>query len=206
MRTSPAARIPVLKPQLPATERLLPYLRRIDSTSVYSNFGPLALAFGRRLAQHFRLPAPSVVVAASGTAALIGAILATAGRASQERPLALVPAFTFIATASAAEACGYRVKVDDVDPKDFGLDPDRLLAEHDLDGVGLVVPVGAFGRPVDQKAWTEFRTRLGFRSSSTARRVSRPRRRRRIPLSATSPWRSASMRRKASASARAAVS
>ena len=159
---SPAARIPVLTPQLPTAERLLPYLRKIDAKRVYSNFGPLALEFGERLADHFRLHETGVIVAASGTAALIGAILATAGRASQDRPLAIVPAFTFIATAAAVEACGYRIRVADVDPEDFELDPDRLLADHDLDGVGLVVPVGAFGRAVDQEPWTEFRDRTGI--------------------------------------------
>ena len=151
-----------MRPQLPSAERLLPYLQRIDATRIYSNFGPLALEFGERLADHFGLPGTGVVVASSGTAALIGAILATAGRASQEKPLAVVPAFTFIATASAAEACGYRVQFADVDAQDFELDPLRLLAEHDLDGVGLVIPVGAFGQAVDQAAWKTFRDKTGI--------------------------------------------
>lgn len=152
----------MLRPQLPAAERLLPHLRKIDATRVYSNFGPLALEFGARLAHHFGLPETGVVVASSGTAALIGAILATAGRASPEKPLAVVPAFTFIATASAAEACGYRLRFVDVDREDFELDPKRLLAEHDLDGVGLVIPVGAFGQAVDQAAWKKFRDKTGI--------------------------------------------
>jgi dTDP-4-amino-4,6-dideoxygalactose transaminase len=37
-----------------------------------------------------------------------------------------------------------------------------LLAEHALDRVGVVVPVGAFGRAVDQAAWTAFRDKTGI--------------------------------------------
>ena len=157
-----ALKIPVLKPRLPAVEQLLPYLQRIDASRVYSNFGPLAREFGERLSHHFGLPQHGVIVAASGTAALTGAILATAGRASQDRPVAIVPAFTFVATASAVEACGYRVQFADVDPDDFVLDPARLLTEHALDRVGLVIPVGAFGRAVDQAAWKAFRDETGI--------------------------------------------
>ncbi len=159
---SPATKIPVMKPRLPAMEQLAPYLRRIDASRIYSNFGPLARELGERLAKHFGLREPTVVVAASGTAALVGAILATAGRATPDRPLAIVPAFTFVATASAVEACGYRILLADVDPKDFLLDPARLAADHTLDRVGLVVPVGAFGRAVDQAVWRAFRDKTGI--------------------------------------------
>ncbi len=159
---SPATKIPVLRPRLPAMEQLAPYLRRIDASRIYSNFGPLARELGERLAKHFGLLEPTVVVAASGTAALVGAILATAGRASPDKPLAVVPAFTFVATASAVEACGYRILLADVGPDDFLLDPTRLAADHSLDRVGLVVPVGAFGRAVDQAAWRAFRDKTGI--------------------------------------------
>jgi dTDP-4-amino-4,6-dideoxygalactose transaminase len=159
---SSATKIPVLRPRLPTMDQLAPYLRRIDASRIYSNFGPLARELGERLAKHFGLLEPTVVVAASGTAALVGAILATAGRASPDKPLAVVPAFTFVATASAAEACGYRILLADVDPDDFLLDPARLAADHRLDRVGLVVPVGAFGRAVDQAAWKDFRDKTGI--------------------------------------------
>ena len=43
--------IPVLRPLLPRAERLLPYLRRIDETRIYSNHGPLSGELERRLAE-----------------------------------------------------------------------------------------------------------------------------------------------------------
>ncbi len=153
---------PVLRPLLPLAERLLPYLRIIDANRIYTNFGPLALELSRRLTAHFLLPNDSVVVAASGTAALIGAILGSAGRAQAERPLAVIPGLTFVATAAAAEACGYRLHLMDVDPESFLLDPARLLLDPEINRVNVVIPVAAFGRPVDQADWRQFREKTGI--------------------------------------------
>ncbi len=161
MKKLPQPPTPVLRPLLPPAERLLPYLRLIDSTRIYSNFGPLARELGRRISELLSLPPESVVTAASGTAALIGAILACAGRAREERPLAIVPSFTFVATVAAVEACGYEVRLLDVDSESFLLDPARAGSYEAIDRVGVVVPVAPFGRPVDQKAWREFRRKTG---------------------------------------------
>jgi dTDP-4-amino-4,6-dideoxygalactose transaminase len=100
--------VPVLRPRLPTAERLLPYLRRIDLTRIYSNHGPLGSELAERLASMLQLPEGGIVCAGSGTAALAGAVLATAGRGTPARPLALLPAFTFVATAAAVEHCDRR--------------------------------------------------------------------------------------------------
>ena len=49
--------IPVLRPQLPSAERLLPYLRRIDDARIYSNWGPLSVELEGRLAERLGVPA-----------------------------------------------------------------------------------------------------------------------------------------------------
>jgi dTDP-4-amino-4,6-dideoxygalactose transaminase len=152
---------PVLQPRLAEAERLLPYLRQIDANRVYANFGPLALELSRRLGARFSLAGENVITAASGTAALIGAILATVGRAGRERPLALVPGYSFVATAVAAEACGYEVQFADVDEKSLLLEPVQALAHPSLHRIGLVIPVGAFGRAVAQSGWRQFRDTTG---------------------------------------------
>jgi dTDP-4-amino-4,6-dideoxygalactose transaminase len=152
----------VLRPRLPGAERLEPYLKRIDETRVYTNWGPLVMDFEARLCDHLQLPAGGVTSAGSGTDALVGAILGTAGRAGEERPLALLPAFTFIATAAAVEQCGYRPYLADVDAESWMLEPERLLDHPELDHVGLVVAVAPFGRPVRQDGWRAFRERTGI--------------------------------------------
>jgi dTDP-4-amino-4,6-dideoxygalactose transaminase len=160
--SSATQRVPVLRPLLPRYEALEPYLRRIDATRVYSNYGPLVLEFENRLYQHFGLPAGGLVSASSGTAGLVGAILASAGRAKAERPLVLLPAFTFVATAVAIEQCGYRACLADIDADSWMLDPERLLDHPQLDRIGVVLPVAPFGRPVPQSAWLNFRERTGI--------------------------------------------
>ena len=152
----------MLRPRLPATDRLVPYLRQIDAARVYTNHGPLATTLADGLAECLSLPRGGIACASSGTTALVGAILAVAGAAAKERPLALVPAFTFVATAQAAELAGYRSWITDVDPVTWMLDPERLLQHPALDRVGVVVPVAPFGRPVPPAPWLEFRRRTGI--------------------------------------------
>jgi dTDP-4-amino-4,6-dideoxygalactose transaminase len=154
--------IPVLRPQLPSAERLLPYLRRIDSARIYSNWGPLSVELEMRLAERLGVPAGGFSSASSGTAALVGTILSSAGRATPERPLALVPAFTFVGTAAAVELCGYEPYLFDVDANSWTLDPARVAGYPNLHQVGLVVPVAPFGRPVRQAGWIAFRDTAGI--------------------------------------------
>jgi dTDP-4-amino-4,6-dideoxygalactose transaminase len=156
------ATIPVLRPSLPSAEQLLPYLRRIDATRVYTSWGPLARELEEGLCRRFSLPLGGVVSAGSGTSGLTAAILTAAGRAAGGRRLAIVPALTFVATAAAAEACGYTLRIVDVDPETWQLDPERAAARTDLDEVAVVIPVAPFGRPVPQTVWLEFRERTGI--------------------------------------------
>src|SRR5512132_1949763 len=156
------ATIPVLRPRLPSAEQLLPYLRRIDATRVYTSWGPLVLELEERLCRRFSLPPGGVVSASSGTSALTAAILASAGRAASGRRFAIVPALTFAATAAAAESCGYTLRIADVDPETWHLDPERVAARADLDEVAVVIPVAPFGRPVPQEPWLECRERTGI--------------------------------------------
>jgi dTDP-4-amino-4,6-dideoxygalactose transaminase len=154
--------IPVLRPLLPTVDRLLPYLARIDESRTYSNWGPLVYELQERLCRGLEQPPGSIVCASSGTTALVGAILATAGRAASDRPLAVVPALTFVATPLAVEECGFAPVVADVDATTWSLDPSRLEQELDLDRVGLIVPVAPFGRPIAQRGWQTFRRRTGI--------------------------------------------
>lgn len=156
------ALVRVLRPSLPTADRLLRYLKRIDETRIYSNFGPLVLEFEARLCAKLGLAAGGVVSANTGTAGLVGAILATAGRAKGARTLALMPAYTFVATAVAAQECGYEPYLLDVDADTWMLDPEQLVDHPSLDRVGVVIPVAAFGKKLDPSAWLRFRDQTGI--------------------------------------------
>jgi dTDP-4-amino-4,6-dideoxygalactose transaminase len=72
-----------------------------------------------------------------------------------------VPSFTFTATATALELCGYEPYIMDVDATTWLLDPERILAHRELDRAGLIVPVAPFGRPVPQAVWRDVAIRTG---------------------------------------------
>jgi dTDP-4-amino-4,6-dideoxygalactose transaminase len=158
----PQPSIPVFRPQLPKSRDLLPYLQRIDGTRVYSNHGPLVLELERRLNDCLGMPSADVRCANSGTSALVGAILATAGRATAPRPWAVIPAFTFVATSAAVEQCGYQPYLVDVDAATWLLDPKMLIRHPMRERIGLVMPVATFGRPVPQAPWGDFRDETGI--------------------------------------------
>ncbi|WP_257604465.1 DegT/DnrJ/EryC1/StrS aminotransferase family protein [Pseudomonas sp. UMAB-08] len=149
--------IPVLVPDLPTAEMLLPWLRRIDATHCYTNFGPLVHEFEAALSSQW--PAAQVVSFSSGTAALeIGIAVLNLAPASQ----VLVPAFTFAATASAAVRNGLQPIFSDVAPGTWQLTPDiaRRVAQHHA--LALVIPVATFGCPVDVEAWDAFVEETGI--------------------------------------------
>jgi dTDP-4-amino-4,6-dideoxygalactose transaminase len=154
--------LPVYRPLLPPAEALLPYLREIDAARFYSNRGPLVWQLEQRLAALLGQPGHAVRLAASGTLALELAILAHAGRATPERPLALMPAFTFAATAQAAERCGYRPVFVDIASGRWTLDPATLAAHPSRAQAGLVVAVAAYGILPDTAALAALQTETGL--------------------------------------------
>lgn len=154
--------IPVNRPKLPVTDQLLPYLSTVDANRWYSNAGMLVERLMRRLSAFVNGSPDCLRLASSGTAALYGAILAKAGRARAERPLAFCAAYTFVATAAAAEQAGYQPYLVDVDPKSWTLEPAMLNNHPMLDKIGIVLVTAPYGRPVGQAGWQEFSQSTGI--------------------------------------------
>jgi dTDP-4-amino-4,6-dideoxygalactose transaminase len=153
---SERALIPVYRALLPRTAAIVPYLERMDAKRWYTNRGELVQQLEARLGERIGTP---VMSAANGTVAIEAAILATAGRATSERPLALLPAYTFVATASAVEACGYRPYLLDVDETTWSLACSTLDHHPALASAGIVVPVSPYGRAIAQEPWAAFSKR-----------------------------------------------
>jgi dTDP-4-amino-4,6-dideoxygalactose transaminase len=153
--------IPIMRPKLPVAERVVGYLRRIDASRFYTNFGPLACALEDRLADHYGLEAGTVTTVANGT---LGLALALAAQGAKPGTLCAMPAWTFVASVHAAVNAGLVPYFIDVDPDDWLLDPAAVVDQ--LAGapgpVGAVMPVAPFGRPVDVAAWDAFRARTGL--------------------------------------------
>jgi dTDP-4-amino-4,6-dideoxygalactose transaminase len=136
-------------------------LSLLDLSRRYTNQGELVGLLETRLTALFGMPTAHTVSAASGTAALAAAILAAAGRATAARPLCLCPGYTFVATALAAEQCGYDVHFVDVDERTWALDPEAMARHELLDRTGVVVAVAPYGRRFSQVAWECFHRLTG---------------------------------------------
>src|SRR3954471_7299956 len=150
--------VPVARPLLPSAEAIAPYLSRLDRSRRYANRGELVGEFEERLGALFGMAgSANVITAASGTAALTAAILASAGRATPARPICLCSAYTFVATAMAAEQCGYRVHLVDVGIQSWTLNPEALSRHPLLDRIGIVIVTAPYGRRFSQRVWEQFR-------------------------------------------------
>jgi dTDP-4-amino-4,6-dideoxygalactose transaminase len=151
--------IPLMRPQLPTAEELLPYLQRIDERRIYSNFGPLQeeflqrlLAFQEELEQHV----VHGVLTCNATQAL-ELTLAALGLPTGSR--VAVPALTFPATATAVQRCGLVPVAFDVDALSWLLTPACLPDDTAIAGIAAVLPVSTFGMPQDAKAWSNWSQR-----------------------------------------------
>ncbi|MDX2263502.1 MAG: DegT/DnrJ/EryC1/StrS family aminotransferase [Hyphomicrobiales bacterium] len=153
--------LPLQRPLLPSADALLPYLRRLDESRWYSNHGALARTLSARLTERFALAPSYAVTASSGTCALAGAILGKAGRARPDKPLCLMPSYTFAGTAAAVRQAGYTPHFVDIDPSVWMLTAARLKTHPRLREAGLVVVVAPYGRPVPQPQWIEFEKSCG---------------------------------------------
>ena len=159
-RTAAAsAVIPVLRPQLPTTDEILPYLREIDASRQYSNFGPLLVRLEHRLADLFAVDRTQLVALSNGTTALSAALIAAGAKQGTR---CIVPSWSFVASAAAAWAANLEPYFVDVSPETWMLDPEQLARREDLDNVGAVMVVSAFGAPVDTAAWDAFTQKTGI--------------------------------------------
>ncbi len=159
------APVPVLRPLLPPTEAVLPYLKRIDATRIYSNYGPLWHEFSNGMAAWLGARAGAsgvrVVPTSSGTTAIEVALRA---RALPGRSLCLMPSFTFIASAHAVCNAGLTPFLLDVDEAEFALTP--AIAAAALASLpsppAAVLVISAFGAPPDVRGWEAFEAAHGI--------------------------------------------
>jgi len=153
--------IPVLRPRLPPSERLVPYLAEIDKARFYSNFGPQARALEERLSSHFGLEAGTITTVANAT---LGLTLALTVQGAPAGTLCMMPGWTFVASANAAVLAGLTPYFVDVDSSNWALDP--LAIEEEIArapaAVGAVMVVAPFGQTIDCAAWDDFKTRTGL--------------------------------------------
>lgn len=135
----------VLVPSMPTLRDVKKYLRRIDSTMVYSNYGPLYKDLVSRLAQNWDLKEENICILANGTLSLEGAI-ATSFSLDGEW---VSPSWSFAATGIAL-----RNQLDSFSFVD--IDENWRMAPNSLEGIKGVMDVAPFGDELQFDRFNDF--------------------------------------------------
>jgi len=154
--------LPAFSPPLPVV--LPPRPRRPDRVAARTQAcletgrvkgGPWAAELTERLRAELVLPDDSaLLLTASGSAALRLAVRAIAGPV-RPRDVAVLPSFTFAATAEMLAQLGYTLRFCDVRPDTWTMDADALKAALADGDAAVVVAVDALGAPADYPALTK---------------------------------------------------
>lgn len=111
----------VTQPYLPPLEEFIPYLQQIWDSHQLTNAGPFHQQFEQALAQY--LGVPYVALFSNGTLALLTALQSL--RITGE---VITTPYSFVATSHSLLWNGIKPVFVDIEPRSFGLDPDKIEA------------------------------------------------------------------------------
>lgn len=151
--------VPLLVPDMPAPDDLMPWLERIHNARHYTNFGPLVNTLESRFAENFGVAQEAVTTVANAT---LGLELVLQALHLPKNAKILLPAFTFVATATAVLRAGYQPVLADVDANSWLLTPAIAHAAHAQTRIDAVMPVAAFGMPHNMREWQQFELETGL--------------------------------------------
>lgn len=153
-------KIPLLVPDMPTTAEILPWLKQMDENRWYTNFGPLNQLFSEQLLAHFKPVCPHYITTINN--ATIGLELSLQALGLPLKSAVLVPAFTFVATATAVVRAGLTPIIADIDPNSWLLTPEIALEAARHYKFAAVMPVSSLGCPQDVLAWDAFTKATGI--------------------------------------------
>lgn len=159
-------RFPLVDPDPPRLSEHLDMLKRVEQSGIYSNNGPELRAFESEATERLFGRQGACLGVANATLGLMLAIRQATGRERIAGRLALMPAFTFAATAQAAEWCGLTPLIADIDPADWSMcaaAEERLLQQY-AGQIAVVIPYATFGNAIDldRYAWIMRRHQVGI--------------------------------------------
>lgn len=151
--------VPLLVPDIPSPQTLLPWLERMHAVKHYSNFGPLVRELEATFAEQFKVPVEQLTTVANAT---LGLELVLQALDLPPHSRVLIPAFTFVATATAVLRAGYIPVLADVDADTWMLTPDIARQACLQTPIDAVMPVATFGMPHSMQAWQTFEQETGL--------------------------------------------
>jgi dTDP-4-amino-4,6-dideoxygalactose transaminase len=145
--------IPFLRPSPPKLSDLAAELQAIEASGVYSNYGPVNTRLEAALVAQLFGGQGGCLTVNNATTGLMLAIREAMGEPAETAPrrYALMPAFTFAATAQAALWAGLTPLLYDIDPESWlpsQAAEEALLRRHGQE-IAVVVPYATFGNCLD---------------------------------------------------------
>ena len=144
-------RIPFLKPNPPALSVAHDELLAIEASGIFSNFGRQNALFERRIVDELFAGEGHCVTVSNATIGLILAIRSQLPARVSNGAMALMPSFTFAATAHAALWAGLTPLLCDVDEGSWFPSPEseeQLLKSYGSK-ISAIIPYATFGGPLD---------------------------------------------------------
>lgn len=154
--------LPLIAPNPPRLSQMADALARIEASGIYSNHGPEVRALERDVTARLFGGRGATLAVNNATNGLMIALADAVGPGGRGR-MALMPGFTFAATAQAAWWAGLVPLVCDVDPDDWSAsarEEERLLQRHGAN-VAAIVPYATFGRAIDLERYRWLAARHG---------------------------------------------
>jgi dTDP-4-amino-4,6-dideoxygalactose transaminase len=158
-------KIPFLKPNPPKLSELLEQLAEIEASSIYSNYGPVNTRLEQSLTREFFGGQGACVSVCNATIGLMLAIRMVIGaRSGTTRGYALMPSFTFAATAHAAIWAGLTPLLCDIEPDTWLAAPtaEKRLLDRYGDEIAVIVPYATFGNNLDLNRYEKLSNEYGI--------------------------------------------
>ncbi len=144
--------IPLIRPSPCRLSEMSTALRGIEDSGIFSNYGPLNTRFEQRLTAEWFTGAGECLTVCNATIGLMMAIHATTAlHGTSGRRYALMPSFTFAATAHAAIWCGLTPLFCDIDAHTWlpCHQAEAAMIDRLGDDIAVIVPCATFGACLD---------------------------------------------------------
>ena len=157
-------KIPFLRPRPARLSELGHELAEIENSGLFSNYGPVNTCLEQTFVDRMFGGEGACVTVCNATIGLMLALKRAANlRPDKERRYAIMPSFTFAATAQAALWAGLVPVFCDIDERTWIASPE---AEENIlrrlgDGVAVVMPYAAFGNGIDFARYNRLPERYG---------------------------------------------
>lgn len=148
-------------PDLPAPDDVTALTEEIHSNRWYTNFGPINGRFEDQMANFLAETGSPAMQVGTFSSATTGLELVLRAMDAPAGSKVLIPALTFPATALAVMNAGHEPLLADVDMEAWDLTAQTALEVHAKTPLAAVIPVAAFGRPIETGQWVDFQQKTG---------------------------------------------